>query len=321
MTVPSIVAFVIGLGAGAGDRDGGWPTLPERGAEAFRLDTSMRAAFAAEHPGRLAEARRQVPRPDLPAFDWAREVRAPRVLSQKESPRSGAFAALSAFEWSWAIRNGEKGLPDLAVGPLLDRSRPGSIDSAEPALDDLLRHGTCPERLYSQGGKSGRRRPTPETPYRAIAWGHVGEPGALPAVDRIKRALIELGPVTAGIYLTSGFQSYRGGVFAEHAVPPTGSPPTGHVVTIVGWDDSKGRGGCWKIENSWGDGWGERGYAWVEYGSNNLGHSACWVRAQSRQYELPEATHTRVGPGTEPFPRWPGAKAVRARPDGDRPGL
>jgi C1A family cysteine protease len=36
----------------------------------------------------------------------------------------------------------------------------------------------------------------------------------------------------------------------------------GHAVTIVGYDDNKG---AFKIRNSWGTSWGQKGYFWIDY--------------------------------------------------------
>ena len=36
----------------------------------------------------------------------------------------------------------------------------------------------------------------------------------------------------------------------------------GHAITIVGWDNSKH---AWKVVNSWGTGWGDAGYSWIDY--------------------------------------------------------
>jgi C1A family cysteine protease len=43
----------------------------------------------------------------------------------------------------------------------------------------------------------------------------------------------------------------------------------GHAMTIVGYDDNRvsprGDKGAFKLLNSWGTGWGDRGYGWVSY--------------------------------------------------------
>ncbi|MFN8182348.1 MAG: C1 family peptidase [Bacteroidia bacterium] len=65
-------------------------------------------------------------------------------------------------------------------------------------------------------------------------------------------------------------------------------PSTNHAVVIIGWDDSKN---AWLVRNSWGVYWGENGYAWVDYNTNNIGRRATWVvvkdEAQcNRKYEI-----------------------------------
>jgi cathepsin L len=49
-----------------------------------------------------------------------------------------------------------------------------------------------------------------------------------------------------------------------------------HVVLLIGWDDEKQ---AWLVKNSWGESWGEKGFAWIRYGSNNIGVFAAWIEA------------------------------------------
>lgn len=44
----------------------------------------------------------------------------------------------------------------------------------------------------------------------------------------------------------------------------SGKSMGGHAMTLVGYDDSK-YGGAFKLINSWGTGWGDKGYAWIPY--------------------------------------------------------
>ncbi len=107
---------------------------------------------------------------------------------------------------------------------------------------------------------------------RALTWGYVNEkkPEEIPTVDQLKRALIEHGPLVAPLHGDSCFSVYRGGIFnGRHSGEPT------HVVVLVGWDDEKK---AWLVKNSWGEAWGENGYAWVAYGSNNIGRYAAWIQ-------------------------------------------
>jgi hypothetical protein len=50
---------------------------------------------------------------------------------------------------------------------------------------------------------------------------------------------------------------------------------------------------------------------WIEYGSNNLGHHAAWLRAQSVAYRLPSDAQQLAGGAAEPFPAWPSAQDVK----------
>ncbi|MBX6312865.1 MAG: hypothetical protein IRY99_08115 [Isosphaeraceae bacterium] len=299
----------------------GWQKLHSRGAEVYYADEDLRKAFAEANPGALPEAKLKLPQATAPAFDWTKLIKAGHVHAQQGSICCWAYAVVSAFEWNWAIRNGSLKLPDLALQPILDRVQKDGIGYAGWGLEDLLEHGTCPAKSYRHVGKPARLRPGVKMPYRAVAWGMVAPPGGMPAVEQIKQALLDHGPLVANVYLTPAFKAYRGGIFAEHAKPPAGAPPTGHIVVIVGWDDRKGKEGCWKVQNSWGPRWGEGGFMWIEYGSNNIGHSACWVRAQSTFYDLPEGIHEEISPEADPFPHWPDAKEVDLPSPTDAPIL
>merc|ERR1711972_579212 len=63
---------------------------------------------------------------------------------------------------------------------------------------------------------------------------------------------------------------YSGGVYAPTDVAAVqygaNNKPVHHAVTILGWGKSEGQN-YWLIENSWGTGWGEEGYARVAMGN------------------------------------------------------
>lgn len=79
-----------------------------------------------------------------------------------------------------------------------------------------------------------------------------------------KRAIVERGPVIAGMIVYSDFLFYRSGLYRPVSDEMLGL----HAVAVVGYDDASA---CWLIKNSWGTAWGEGGYARIGYGTCGLG--------------------------------------------------
>ncbi|MEQ1923884.1 MAG: C1 family peptidase, partial [Pyrinomonadaceae bacterium] len=110
--------------------------------------------------------------------------------------------------------------------------------------------------------------------FKALAWDYVSSPpDKVPTVEELKTALVKRGPVVAGIFFDECFRDYKSGVFNEK-----NNRTINHVVLIIGWDDSKQ---AWLIKNSYGEKWGENGFAWIKYGSNNIGMFAAWIEANA----------------------------------------
>ena len=115
---------------------------------------------------------------------------------------------------------------------------------------------------------------------RALAWGYVNEPfDKMPSVEKLKSALIKYGPLAAPVWADHCFSVYKTGVFNGR-----NSRSINHVVMLVGWDDAKG---AWLIKNSWGKNWGDEGFAWVKYNSNNIGLFAAWIQPSPINEEMP----------------------------------
>lgn len=136
------------------------------------------------------------------------------------------------------------------------------------------------ESVLPDGGTVGACTGTvPATNYYATDWGVVdpsGDVTKIASVASIKDALCKYGPIAASLLSTQNFQDYTNGVFYETA-SNYANPSSNHAVLIVGWDDDKN---AWLIKNSWGTDWGEDGYGWIDYGSNNIGRRASWVIAK-----------------------------------------
>ena len=76
----------------------------------------------------------------------------------------------------------------------------------------------------------------------------------LPANDleAIKQEIYQRGPITCGIRATRKLEAYTKGIHKQFHPPPI---KTNHVVSVVGWGE-----GYLIIRNSWGIGWGEKGF-------------------------------------------------------------
>jgi hypothetical protein len=74
---------------------------------------------------------------------------------------------------------------------------------------------------------------------------------------KVKEAL-KSGPLLTTLNAREDFLYYRSGIYKSKNSKKAG----GHAVALIGFDDFKK---AWLIKNSWGESWGENGYAWISY--------------------------------------------------------
>ena len=131
---------------------------------------------------------------------------------------------------------------------------PGVPDEVCFPYDDGQTMGTEP----SCGGACGDMALRVE---RISSWSHINLSSVdyyIPDPSEIKEVLVNK-PVPCSFFVYEDFKSYAGGVYEplEDQVPLGG-----HMVCIVGYDDSQS---CWIVKNSWGTGWGEGGFFRIAY--------------------------------------------------------
>ena len=195
------------------------------------------------------------------------------VRNQGACSSCWVFATLGAWEGTYALRYGVQ--IDASEQQVLTCTGRGNTCAGGFWGDALVLMQASPigaEAAQPYLGKSGKCRSNPASPYKVAAWGFVSVSNESPPIAVIKQALVQHGPVIAGITATPAFEGYTGGVFNE-----IGAGPINHAVVIVGWDD---RRQAWRVRNSRGATWGEAGYGWVSYGSNHLGAWATWVQPE-----------------------------------------
>jgi cathepsin L len=211
-----------------------------------------------------------------------------------------AFATTAAF-WSNSILNYRKSNPEVSkVGAdgklefdIADAPMPTPLMSAQPLLNCMAKdkgdcsggwHGSAFNHFVEFGAiLNDQEYATKVNPCkqklgtRAVTWDYVNyPPDKLPSVPQLKAALLEHGPLAVLIRIDEPLKAYKGGVFNER------NPGTvNHAVLLLGWDDRKK---AWLLLNSWGTEWGEGGYMWIAWGSNNVGMYAAWIEVPSTPY-------------------------------------
>lgn len=183
------------------------------------------------------------------------------IKDQSPAPTCEAYALCAALETKMQYQLQELYNPDLSdnhlyfyAGGTIAKGYVNLVDAA----NYLIEHGVPDEGCFPEP-----HRPA-DYPFESLPgwenrtvkiteWGWVDHD-----VNSIKQALIDHGPLVLCIRFWRDFFYYFGGVYKHHP----GKPVAGHVVTIVGYDDTKN---CWIVKNSWGTKWGESGWFRMSY--------------------------------------------------------
>ncbi len=81
--------------------------------------------------------------------------------------------------------------------------------------------------------------------------------------DDIREALSSGVPVPFGCTIAPNFMNFSGAENYKSDDGQAGGPHGGgHAMVIVGYDDARG---AYRVQNSWGSGWGDQGYVWWDY--------------------------------------------------------
>ncbi len=110
-------------------------------------------------------------------------------------------------------------------------------------------------------------------------------------VNTIKQYLAQGRAVTFGARLGDNFMNWNSsGVISSDTYGYSGQHAY-HAMILVGYDDNKGTNGAFRVQNSWGESWGDNGYIWVDYDffvSNSGEFAFCAFVAQNKATTDPD---------------------------------
>lgn len=160
------------------------------------------------------------------------------------------------------------------------------------ALDLLSRDGAAPLAAmpYSPGDfftQPDMRARALAANYRIATWKQVSASELI----EIKSQLNAGYPVMFGAMLDQGFEDLRGGAIWRERI---GRETGGHAMLLIGYDDSRH---AFKLLNSWGRGWGDGGYGWIDYDH--------FIRVTSEAYVAKDLPQPPQPPAPQPAPPTP----------------
>ena len=219
--------------------------------------------------------------PSMTAWSWKEYVGEPR--SQGGCGSCWAFATMTVLEAAEKIVNnlGFDFSEQHIVNCAHARGFYGSDEDAGTCMggymhmvfDYLEEEGAATEEAVPYQAKDLTCEPGKASKRKVAAWGFVDQFSSVPSTAKLKESICKHGPAAVAVHVNEAFKMYSGGVFDDNA-----NGIVNHAVVLVGWDDLRG---AWLLRNSWGTWWGEDGYMWIKYGSNNVGEQAVWATVAS----------------------------------------
>lgn len=152
-------------------------------------------------------------------------------------------------------------IPDDAKGRDCDGT------SFEPAFDIMIQRGVANMQTapYTNFGDCSKNLLDPSWAQDAAKNKVANYRKIDNNVNTFKTYLAEDRPILIGMFTAENFMAWRGeDVFVSQGAANTGQHGR-HAMAIVGYDDSKGPRGAFKLVNSWGTNWGADGFIWVDY--------------------------------------------------------
>ncbi|MEC1744096.1 stalk domain-containing protein [Schinkia azotoformans] len=183
----------------------------------------------------------------------------------------------------------------------------------------VLQNIGATEKPFYPGLTEHNTRPTPNLETYENAKNYkVKTYAQVETVEDMKQALVEEGPILAGVIVTTNFYENKDGWIDL----PGGYFLGGHALAITGYDDNlthtypdgTTRKGFFRMINSWGTDWGNKGYAWLPYDyvkfESDLGMKFFMEAWTSVDVIMPDKDYEPIKPMEEKITLWVNKKQV-----------
>jgi hypothetical protein len=252
----------------------GYTPLSDLSLEEFRRLCGGPVQFPQDYETRLREIQSRPPAYpllDLPSrFDWADSAAVSPVRDQ-ECGDCWAQAAVAAVESQMIMHDSDT--TRLSVQQAIDcnfyeASCSGGWHTSVYQLYKAV--GAVTQACYPYVGLDQTcAQDTCDLILNLAGWEFIDT-----TLVSLKTHLMSNGPLAVWMQTWPDIANYTGGCY-EHEPGPI---ELGHLVLLVGWDDSIcGGTGGWHVKNSWGTEWGEDGYFWIKYWTGYVGALAATI--------------------------------------------
>ena len=206
-------------------------------------------------------------RGDLPeSYDSREHGLVTPIKNQGNCGSCWSFARTKAFEAASIIAGRAAGETlDLAEQDALVNDHNshgcsgGMMDGRFEVAKGVTTEELCPYRASGRYACNGSKF------AKALRWSMIGEERGTPSVDELRQAIVDYGVLAVTVAAGGSFSPN-----AEGRITTCGGRGVNHMVALAGYRPAPNGGYEFLIANSWGENWGDGGFAWSKQGCNQL---------------------------------------------------